>query len=64
MAELHVQRKRSSLSWFWILLILILIAGGVYFYLHYKNPQGNAVQTKSSGSIKQVNKSTAKTIQA
>ncbi len=63
MAELHVQRKRSSFPWFWALLILILIAAGVYFYMHYKTTQGSA-STKSTGLIKQGNRSVSEAIQA
>ncbi len=63
MAELHVQRKRSSFSWFWLLIMLIAIATGIYLYLHYSNPQRNNVQSKSTSSIGQGNRTAVKTIQ-
>jgi hypothetical protein len=35
MAELHVQRKGTHYLWFWVLLIIVLIASAVIFYLNY-----------------------------
>ena len=35
MAEIRVEQKRRSLAWLWILLVLALIAAGVwYFYFN------------------------------
>ena len=48
MAELHVQRKRSSFLWLWILLILVAAAAGVYLYMHYKDPKGYPLPGKSA----------------
>jgi hypothetical protein len=51
MAELHVQRKRNSFLWLWLFLIVLLIAGGIYYYMHNKNPQAYPLPTKSTGSV-------------
>lgn len=48
MAELHVQRKRSSFLWLWILLIMVAAAAGVYLYMHYKDPKGYPLPGKSA----------------
>ncbi|HEY1872548.1 MAG TPA: hypothetical protein VGG71_15905 [Chitinophagaceae bacterium] len=62
MAELHVQRKRHNLSWLWALIGVIVIAIGVYLYLHYKNPKQYPVTIKSTSSIRAANDATAKPI--
>jgi hypothetical protein len=51
MAELHVQRKRHGLLWLWIIVIILLIAGGIYFYLHNKNPRDYPLPGKSSSVV-------------
>jgi hypothetical protein len=48
MAELHVQRKRSSFMWLWIFLILVAAAAGLYLYMHYKDPKGYPLPDKSA----------------
>jgi len=35
MAEIRVEPRRRSLAWLWILLVLIVI-GGLVYYLYYK----------------------------
>ena len=35
MAQLHVQKKRSQLSWLWIIIILLVL--GVVYYLLVQN---------------------------
>jgi flagellar basal body-associated protein FliL len=47
MAELHVQRKKGGNIWLWVFLIILLIAGGVYYYMHYHNPETYPLPTKS-----------------
>jgi hypothetical protein len=36
MAELHVKRKRSNLTWLWVLIILLIVAAVIY-YLYDNN---------------------------
>jgi hypothetical protein len=54
MAELHVQRKRSSYLWFWLLLIILLAAAATYYYMHYyqKNNLGNTTKSTGIGLVK------------
>jgi hypothetical protein len=52
MTELHVQRKRHSLTWVWALVILVIIAGLIFLYLRYKDPKVFTVPNKSQTSIK------------
>lgn len=33
MAEIRVERKRGSLAWLWILLVLLLLAVGAWYLL-------------------------------
>ena len=33
MAEIRVQEKRSSLAWLWILLLALLVAAGVWWWM-------------------------------
>ena len=35
MAELHVQRKKNSSAWIWIVLLIIFIAAAAYYYFNY-----------------------------
>ena len=35
MAELHVQRKRNSSAWIWVVLLIIFIAAAAYYYFNY-----------------------------
>jgi len=51
MAELHVQKKRNSYVWLWVLLIVLLIAGGVYYYMHTRNPREYPLPSKPTSSI-------------
>jgi hypothetical protein len=37
MANLHVQPKRKNYLWVWILIIMLIVAAGVYYYLNYYN---------------------------
>ena len=59
MAELHVQRKRTSFLWLWILLAIIAIAAGVYLYMHSKDPGHYPVPGNSTGLIKMIPKASA-----
>jgi hypothetical protein len=36
MAEIRVEPRRRSLAWLWILLVLIIIGGLVYYYMYYR----------------------------
>ena len=36
MAEIRVEPRRRSLAWLWILLVLIIVGGLVYYFLYYK----------------------------
>jgi len=51
MAELHVQKKRSSAIWFWIVLIALIVLGGLYYYLHYYDPKTFPTTTKPGSSL-------------
>lgn len=33
MAEIKVERERSGLGWLWALIILVLIAAGLWFFM-------------------------------
>ncbi|HEU4630533.1 MAG TPA: hypothetical protein VFS08_12360 [Gemmatimonadaceae bacterium] len=33
MAEIRVEQKRGSLAWLWILLVLLLVALGVWYFM-------------------------------
>ena len=35
MANLHVQPKKRSNAWIWILVIILIIAAAVYYYFNY-----------------------------
>jgi hypothetical protein len=37
MAEIRVEPRRRSLAWLWILLVLIIVGGLVYYFLYYRN---------------------------
>lgn len=60
MAELHVQRKRTSFLWLWIFLVIIAIAAGVYLYMHSKDPRDYPVPGKSTGLMIMPNSSAKK----
>jgi hypothetical protein len=36
MAEIRVEPQRRSLAWLWILLVLIIAGGLVYYFLYYR----------------------------
>lgn len=36
MAEIHVEPRRRSLAWLWILLALIIVGGLVYYFVYYR----------------------------
>jgi len=36
MANLHVQPKRKSNAWLWIVILIIIIAAAVYYFEVYK----------------------------
>jgi len=36
MAEIRVEPQRRSLAWLWILLVLIVAGGLVYYFLYYR----------------------------
>ncbi len=36
MAEIHVEPRRRSLAWLWILLALIVVGGLVYYFVYYR----------------------------
>lgn len=36
MAEIHVEPRRRSLAWLWILLALIIAGGLVYYFVYYR----------------------------
>jgi hypothetical protein len=37
MAEIHVEPRRRSMIWLWIILALIIAGGLVYYFLYYRN---------------------------
>ena len=38
MAEIKVEPKRSSLSWVWAVILLVLIAVGVWYFMMNSRP--------------------------
>ncbi len=37
MAEIHVEPRRRSLAWLWILLVALIVVGGlVYYFVYYR----------------------------
>ena len=44
MAEIRVEQKRRSLAWLWILLVLALVAAGVW-YFYFNNGGVTATDT-------------------
>ena len=51
MANLHVQPKRKSNAWLWIIILIIIIAAAVYYFQVYKKQtpvNGSAFQPKTS----------------
>lgn len=50
MAELHVQRKKGGFIWLWIILMILLIAGGVYYYMHSQNPETYPLPAKTTAN--------------
>ena len=51
MAQLHVQPKRNSYWWLWLLLTLMVIAGAIYWYINYYHKNGNnTVYNKGTSS--------------
>ena len=36
MAEIRVEPQRRSLAWLWILVVLIIAGGLVYYFLYYR----------------------------
>lgn len=51
MANLHVQPKRRSNAWLWIVILVIIIAAAIYYFEVYKK------QTPANGSVFQPNTS-------
>ena len=51
MANLHVQPKRKSNAWLWIVILIIIIAAAIYYFEVYKK------QTPVNGSAFQPNTS-------
>ena len=47
MAEIRVEQKRRSLAWLWILLVLALVAAGVW-YFYFNN---NGVVRTDTGAL-------------
>jgi hypothetical protein len=37
MAEIHVEPRRRSMVWLWIVLALIIAGCLVYYFLYYRN---------------------------
>ncbi|HEY6827922.1 MAG TPA: hypothetical protein VI259_13770 [Gemmatimonadaceae bacterium] len=37
MAEIRVEPRRRSMAWLWILLVLIIVGGLVYYFVYYRN---------------------------
>lgn len=37
MAEIHIEPRRRSMVWLWIVLALIIAGGLVYYFLYYRN---------------------------
>ena len=55
MANLHVQPKRKSNAWIWIVILIIIIAAAVYYFQVYKKQtpvNGSAFQPNTSFKLK------------
>lgn len=55
MANLHVQPKRKSNAWLWIIILIIIIAAVVYYFEVYKKQtpvNSNVVQPNTSLQLK------------
>ena len=37
MAEIRVEPRRRNLGWLWILLLLVVLGGLVYYLFYYRN---------------------------
>lgn len=52
MAELHVQPKRNSYWWVWLILALLIIGGAIYWYLnYYQKGTGTVVPARDSTAV-------------
>ena len=57
MADLHVQPKRKSNAWLWIIILIIIIVAAVYYFQVYKKQtpiNGSAFQPNTSLKLKVV----------
>lgn len=55
MANLHVQPKRKSNAWLWIIILIIIIAAVVYYFGVYKKQtpvNGSAFKPNTSLQLK------------
>jgi len=55
MANLHVQPKRKSNAWLWIIILIIIIAAVIYYFEVYRKQtpvNGNVFQPKTSLQLK------------
>lgn len=55
MANLHVQPKRKSYAWLWIVILIIIIAAALYYFEVYKKQtpvNGSAFQQRNSLQLK------------
>ena len=49
MAEIRVEPRRRSLAWLWILLVLIIVGGLVYYLLSMTTE--SPAKIRSNGSV-------------
>jgi len=55
MANLHVQPKRKSNAWLWIIILVLIIAAAIYYFELYKKQtpvNGNVFQPNTSFQLK------------
>ena len=48
MAEIRVEEKRGSLAWLWILILVALVALGVWWWMNHQNAAATAPTTPAS----------------
>ncbi|HEX3156915.1 MAG TPA: hypothetical protein VHQ45_00230 [Gemmatimonadaceae bacterium] len=48
MAEIRVEEKRGSLAWLWVLILVALVALGVWWWMNQQNAAATAPRAPAS----------------
>lgn len=48
MAQLDVQPKRRSNAWIWLIILILLIAAGIFFYQKYYHGPATATMSDTT----------------